>query len=553
MMQTQARPGRFTRTEKSWILYDWANSVYATIIMAAVFPIYFAEIAGKAGISGDVWWGYATSLATLTVALLSPVLGAIGDFRGMKKKLFTAFLLTGLVFTTTMALTDRWQMMLIGYIFSYIGFSGSLLFYDSFITDVTTADRMDRLSAWGYAMGYIGGSTIPFIVSIGLILFGARIGIDGVLAVKVSCLICVGWWAVFSVPMLRQVKQTHYEDMPASALIRSSIRNMAGTARDIFANKAIFVFVLAYFFYIDGVNTVIHMATVYGSSLGLGTQGMILALLVTQIVAVPCSIAFSHLAGRWGAIRMIRTAIIIYFIICTVGFYMGFSLEPSQKVYTDGFRTAADRGAAAADLTAVNDADRTAFQKQLDDWIQSGSAMLAGADRQTELARSVEEAAAEAAAHYQGETLNQIQSAWRTVGRQVDAYLADPAASVDFDRALKRSALLFWAMAVLVGTCQGGIQALSRSFFGKLIPANRSNEYFGFFDVFGKFAAVMGPALYAFIAHITGRSSFGILSLMALFAVGLAALTIGRSHLARAQSLGQENARRSLENNQRME
>ena len=184
---------RFTRIEKSWITYDWANSVYATIILAAVFPIYFAEVAGSAGVVGDVYWGYATSIATLTVALLAPILGAVGDFRGMKKKLFTTFLVIGVVFTATMAMTDQWQMMLVGYVCSYIGFSGSLLFYDAFLTDVTTADRMDRISAWGYAMGYIGGSTIPFLISIALILFGSAIGIDGTLAVKLSCLLCSLW------------------------------------------------------------------------------------------------------------------------------------------------------------------------------------------------------------------------------------------------------------------------------------------------------------------------------------------------------------------------
>jgi UMF1 family MFS transporter len=432
-----AERSRFTRTEKSWILYDWGNSAYATIIMAAVFPIYFANVAKNAGVSGDVWWGYASSAATLIVALLSPVLGALGDFRGMKKKLFTVYLVVGLVFTTTMALTDRWQMMLLGYVFSYIGFSGSLLFYDSFLTDVTTPERMDRVSAWGYAMGYIGGSTIPFILSIALIQFGSLIGIDSVQAVKASCLLSVVWWALFSIPLLRKVKQIHYVDRPAKSLIRSSLQNMVRTARDIFRNKGIFVFILAYFFYIDGVNTVIHMATVYGSTLGLNETSMILALLVTQLVAVPFSILFSRLAGFLGSIRMIRIAIMIYFLICSVGFYMGRSIE-----------------------------------------------------------------------------------------------IADSAGS---GQALERATILFWAMAVLVGTCQGGIQALSRSFFGKLIPANRSNEFFGFYDIFGKFATVIGPALYALTANLTGRSSFGILSLMLLFAIGLVVLWLGRRHLAQAE------------------
>ena len=543
----KARAARFTRVEKSWILYDWANSSYATIIMAAIFPTYFATIAKSAGISGDVWWGYATSLATLTVALLAPVLGALGDFRGMKKRLFGGFLLIGLVFTTTMALTDRWQLMLIGYIFSYIGFSGSLLFYDSFITDVTTAGRMDKVSAWGYAMGYIGGSTVPFVVSIIMIQFKGSFGIDSVQAVKLSCLLCVVWWAVFSIPMLRRVKQNHYEDRPAADLIRSSLRNMIRTARDIFANKAIFVFVLAYFFYIDGVNTVIHMATVYGSSLGLGTVGMILALLVTQIVAVPCSILFSRLAGRYGPVRMIGLAIVVYFFICTVGFYMGFSLEPSQKAYTDQFQAALDQAAGEADLKALTADERTVFKTQLDELAQASKALLANTGRQTDFAAQLEETSLASADLYGDSALKSVRAAWQTIGKKVSAFLGDQAAVADFARALHRSSILFWAMAALVGTCQGGIQALSRSFYGKLIPPNRSSEYFGFFDIFGKFAAVMGPALYALIANLTGRSSYGILSLMLLFAIGLATLYLGRSQLARAETLGTDAERRSLE------
>lgn len=444
---------RFTITERSWIFYDWANSAYATIIMAAVFPIYFADVARGAGVSGDVWWGYATSLATLLVALMSPLLGAVANFRGMKKKLFTVFLLLGLVFTAVMAFTDQWQLMLTGYVLSYIGFSGSNLFYDSFMTDVTTPDRMDRVSAWGYAMGYIGGSTIPFILSIVLIILGSSFGVDAILAVKLAVLLCVTWWAVFSIPMLRRVRQLHFVASPAADLVKRSLRNTIQTARDIFANKAIFAFVLAYFFYIDGVNTVIHMATVYGSTLGLGTTGMILALLVTQLVAVPFSILFSHLAGKIGSIRMIRLAVIVYMVICAVGFYMGYSLE------------------------------------------------------------------------------------------------SVPPESALYPAALARSTTLFWMMAVLVGTCQGGIQALSRSFFGKLIPPRRSNEFFGFFDIFGKFAAVMGPALYALTANLTGRSSYGILSLLFLFACSLVTLWTGRHQLNMAEAQGAAAVRDSLSNN----
>lgn len=438
IFSSASRP-RFTGTERSWILYDWANSSYATIILAAVFPIYFAGIANDAGVNGDILWGYGTSAATLFVAVLAPILGALGDFKGMKKKLFSLFLLVGLVFTITMALTDNWRMMLAGYVTSYIGYAGSLLFYDSFITDVTGPERMDRVSAWGYAMGYIGGSTIPFLLSIVLIMFGESFGIDAVLAVKLSVILCVLWWAAFSLPMLLKVKQVHFIDRPAGLLITQAFKGLKRTALDIIRNKAMLVFMLSYFFYIDGVNTVIHMATVYGSSLGLGSTGMILALLITQLVAVPCSIIFSRLAEKFGSIRMLVYAIIIYFFICITGFYMGFSIEQQSPGTTD------------------------------------------------------------------------------------------------YDQALKVSTMLFWAMAFLVGTVQGGIQALSRSFFGKLVPPTRSNEFFGFFDIFGKFAAVVGPALYAIAANASGRSSYGILSLILLFAAALIVMAIGRRYLAEAE------------------
>lgn len=533
---------KFNRIEKSWICYDWGNSAYATIIMAAVFPIYFVNIAKQAGVVGDVWWGYATSAATLTMALLAPVLGSIGDFRGMKKRLFSFFLLLGLVFTTTMGLTNNWQLMLVGYMLSYIGFSGSLLFYDSFLTDVTTADRMDRVSAWGYAMGYLGGSTIPFIISIALIQFGDKIGIDAVLAVKLSCMLCVVWWAGFSIPILRNVHQTHFEEKPARDLILNSLRNIRRTFLEIIANKAIFVFMLAYFFYIDGVNTVIHMATAYGSALGLGSTGMILALLVTQIVAVPFSIAFSRIAQRIGSIRMISIAIIIYFVICSVGFYMGFSLEPARAKYDSQFDKVVRQAVASTDLGSLSPADQDRFAASIDELIVEARSILPNDERAEDFAGILKDFRDSAAQEYPIASQAAVLQALDAISQPADAFLKDTAAAADFDRALSRSSMLFWGMAVLVGTCQGGIQALSRSFFGKLIPARRSNEYFGFFDIFGKFAAVLGPALYSLTANLTGRSSYGILSLMLLFAIGLATITIGRKQLRQAEKQATEAA-----------
>ena len=419
---------RFTKAEKSWIMYDWANSIYATNIMAAIFPIYFAMQANE---TGNKLYGFAVSAAALVVAVLAPILGAIGDFSGMKKKLFAGFLVLGLVFTAVMAAFEDWRLMLVGFILSRIGFSGSCLFYDSFLTDVTTPERMDRVSSWGYAMGYIGGSTIPFIISIAVMLLLNQ----SVLSYKIAILIVVVWWAVFSIPFLKNVKQQYSVEDAPQALAKEAFRNAWKTFKDILKDKKILFFIIAYFFYIDGVDTIISMATNYGETLGLGAIGMILALLVTQIVAVPFSILFGNLAKKVGAMRMIAIAVCVYFVITILGFFMGFNIEQAE---------------------------------------------LSGGD---------------------------------------------------IDAALKLSSTLFWILATLVGTVQGGIQALSRSYFGQLIPPERSNEYYDFLDIFGKFSCVIGPALYAATYAATGRASLGILSIIVLFFGGMVALFAGRKYM----------------------
>ncbi len=496
-----ANQKKFSRTEWSWILYDWANSVYATIIMAAIFPTYFAAVAPE----GDVWWAWGTSIATFAVAVLAPILGAIADYHGMKKKLFSVFLLIGLVFTTSMAIADNWRLILVGYILSYIGFSGSCLFYDSFLTDVTTQSRMDRVSAMGYSMGYIGGSTIPFLISIALISF---VWPDNQpLAVKVSVVLTTLWWAVFTIPFLKNVSQTHDLGKIPKHFLKDTFRNIVHTFLSIVKQKALLFFVLAYFFYIDGVGTVIHMSTAYGTTLGLDTTGMIVALMVTQVVAAPCSVLFAKIADKIGSIKMLSIAVGVYFIICTVGFYMGYSLEPSQISSEAAFTAAYSEAAPSQDADAL---------------LQSCLAKLNSAERETEIPALIDNAGLSSS---EADTLKQA----------VAPVLASITEQGEYDAALRRSNVLFWAMAVLVGTCQGGIQALSRSYFGKLVPPNKSNEYFGFFDIFGKFAAVMGPALYALVKGWTGRSSYGILSLMLLFLVGALMLFLGRKHFRIAE------------------
>ena len=423
--------GQFSKTEWSWIFYDWANSIWATNISAAIFPIYIANVLEAAG-QPNSRFSYAVSIANFVVAVMAPFLGAVGDFRGMKKKLFTTFMVLGVVATASMALTDNWALMLVGFVLSRIGFSGSCLFYDSFLTDVTTEDRMDKVSAWGFAAGYIGGSTIPFIISIVIMLMMDM----SALSCKIAILIVPVWWLLFSIPMMKNVHQVHSVQTPPSRLAAEAMSNVKNTFLDICRNKAMFFFVAAYFFYIDGVDTIISLATSYGEVLGLGTVGMIVALLVTQVVAMPFSILFGKWGKKYGALKPIGIAVAVYCVITIVGFGMGFLIDFNEVV----------------GLTP--------------------------------------------------------------------------------EQALSISSVLFWVLATMVGTVQGGIQALSRSYFGQLVPAERSNEYYGFLDIFGKFACVLGPILYGVVQDLTGKASLGILSIILLFIAGGVLLLCGRKHFA---------------------
>lgn len=415
---------KLTKSEKSWVMYDFANSVYATIMMAGIFPVFFTSIAKQSGRQGDFWWALGTTVSTLIIAVASPIVGALSDYKGFKKKLFCFFLFLGIFFTLFCAYVNSWQLMLLGYAFSHIGFSGSCLLYDSFLTDVTTPNKMDTVSSLGFGLGYIGGSTIPFVFSIAIINFADKIGITNVQAVKISIVITAVWWLVFSIPFLINVKQVYSIGVPQKNLLNNTFKSILETAKKIFKDKALFMFILSYFFYIDGVNTVITMATSYATTLGLDTTRTILALLLTQVVAFPSALIFGKLSSKYGSLHMIKNGILVYFIICLVGFFIGFGLE-------EEFLTLA---------IATN---------------------------------------------------------------------------------------IFWFLAVLVGTVQGGIQAISRSYFGKIVPPENSGEYFGFFDIFGKFAAVVGPFLYSLVKGITGRSSFSILSIILLFLTAYLILTIG--------------------------
>ena len=397
----------YTKEEKSWIFYDWANSAFSAIVAAIILPVFFksmAESSGVTAVDATAYWGYATSLGTLICAVLAPFLGTLGDFKGMKKKLFTAFMLLGVVSTFLLALTNSWQGLLLFYVLGTLGFSGSCIYYDSFLLDVTDVSRMDRVSSVGYGLGYIGGSTIPLVISLLLIQFGSGFGVPTMLATKLSFILTAVWWLVFTIPMLRHVQQKHAIE-PDRDMFAHTLRNMKHTLSMIIRNRSILFFVIAYFFYIDGVGTIIHMATVFGSSCGLDSMDLMVVLLVVQIVAFPFAILYGRLADRFGSRKMILFGIATYIVVCMLGFNL----------------------------------------KEMKD---------------------------------------------------------------------------FLLLAVLVGTAQGGIQALSRSFYGKLVPAEQASEYFGFFDVFGKFSAVIGPALFGIVAQLTGVTNYGALAVMFMFILG---------------------------------
>ena len=394
----------YTKQEISWMMYDWANSAHSVIVVT-ILPIFFDSVAECTAdsVSSMCTWGYATSIAMAIVALCAPFLGVFGDIRGMRKKLFASFWgwacwrwpgwpsRPGWTFTSSTDAAGRVAMfVLVLYILSTIGFDASCIYYDAFLTDITTEDRMDRVSTMGYGLGYIGGSTIPLVV----FLVMNAVGVHMLICLAFIFAFTAVWWLVFSLPLLKNCRQKGGKPYEKGDIGRN-IRGVVATMREIGRNKPMLVYIVAYFFYIDGVHTVISMATTYGTNLGLDSAGMLLALLLVQVLGLPFCLLYMKLSAKFGARRMVGVGICVYMFICVFGFFM--------------------------------------------------------------------------------------DSLWQ-----------------------------FWMLAVLCATSQGGIQALSRSMYGKLIPdKERSGEFFGFFDIFGKFSSIIGPTLVGIVSSLVAKRHAG--------------------------------------------
>ena len=397
---------KMTREERSWVLYDVGNSAFV-LLVSTIMPLYFNHLAGSAGLSDSdylAYWGYAASIATIIVAVMGPVVGTMADMKGFKKILFTISMLVGAAGCISLGFAKQWLVFLGIFIIAKSGFASSLIFYDAMLTDVTDDERMDEVSSQGYAWGYIG-SCIPFIACLALVLGSDKIGLSMENAMAVSFTIVAVWWIVMTLPLLKTYRQRHYVERKPHA-VKDSFTRIGRTLVNARKEKKIFLFLIAFFFYIDGVYTIIDMATAYGSALGLDSTGLLLALLVTQLVAFPSAIIFGKLAKRFNTEKLILVCISAYLFIAIFAIFLATQLQ-------------------------------------------------------------------------------------------------------------------FWILAVLVGMFQGGVQALSRSYFAKIIPAEQAGEYFGLMDICGKGAAFLGTTVVGVVTQITGSMSKGVGMISVFFVIGI--------------------------------
>ena len=394
----------------SWAFYDWGNSAYSTTVMAGFFPLFFKEYwADPHNPNQSTFYlGMANSIASIVVASLAPLLGSIADQGSAKKKFLTFFAFLGVIMTggLWMVSEGNWQMAVLFYVMATIGFASGNVFYDSLLPGLASEERVDVVSSLGFGLGYLGGGLL-FLVNVFMYLKPEIFGIpDGATAIKLSFLSVAVWWAVFTIPLILFVPEPkNYDSVNINNAIQMGWIQLIQTFKEIRNMKVVGTFLLAYFFYIDGVDTIIKMAVDYGMSLNFSGESLIIALLIVQFVAFPAALIYGRLGAKVGAKRAIMIGIIAYSVITFLGYF--------------------------------------------------------------------------------------ITKAWH-----------------------------FYVLAILIGLFQGGIQALSRSLYTRIIPAEKSAEFFGFYNMLGKFAAIIGPTLMGTISLVTGSARLGILSILLLFILG---------------------------------
>lgn len=398
------------RSVWSWALYDWANSAFATTVMAGFFPVFFKLYwsSGTSATEGTFALGIANSAASLLVAVVAPVLGAIADRGSAKKRFLALFTFIGAVMTSGLWFVAQgdWAMAVLLYVGGSVGFFGSLIFYDSLLVSVAPRAKWDSVSSLGFGLGYLGGGLL-FVVNVLMSQMPGLFGLpDAAAAVKLSFVTVGLWWAAFSIPLFLWVEEPREGgNLPAFQAVKAGWDQLAETLRHLGSQKQILLFLLAYWFYIDGVDTIIKMAVNYGTDLGLDSSALIGALLLVQFVAFPAALAYNWMGSKVGIKAAILVGIGAYIVITIFAYFL-------------------------KDVTG------------------------------------------------------------------------------------------FFVLAVCVGLVQGGIQALSRSAFARLVPPEKSGEYFGFFNMFGKFATIIGPFLLGLVTQLSGDSRLGILSVILLFLAG---------------------------------
>ncbi len=388
---------KLTPLERSWILYDIGNSAFI-LMVSTLIPIYFNSLAGAAGVNEDLYlsyWGYAGSIATILVAFIGPICGALAD-RNFKKPIFLLTVILGALGCAALGFAPGWIAFLVIFVISRVGYSSSIVFYDSMLPEITSGERMDKVSSMGYAYGYIG-SVIPFVVCLVLVLLYDSFGLTQGTAMVIAFLITALWWIGCTLPLLKRYRQRAFVAAGRNPL-GDTFRQLGRTLRDARKEKHIFLYLLAFFFFIDGVYTIIDMATAYGAALGLDTTGLLLALLWTQIVAFPCAIAFGRFSAKYDTGMLIKACIMAYTAITMFAVF--------------------------------------------------------------------------------------LVAQWQ-----------------------------FWVLATCVGMFQGGIQALSRSYLGKIIPAERSGEFYGLMDIFGKGASFVGMTLVSVMSQMTAGVQVNVFGL----------------------------------------